>query len=60
MSGYIFSSNQIPMMQVPKSVADRFLPLATGAQIKVILCLIRFEDMALTLEDISKQCNLDV
>ncbi len=60
MAGYIFNSNQIPMMQVPKSVADRFLPLATGAQIKVILCLIRFEDMALTLEDISKQCNLDI
>ena len=48
------------MMQVPKSVADRFLPLATGAQIKVILCLIRFEDMALTADDIAKQCNISV
>lgn len=60
MSGIIFSSNQIPMMQVPKSVADRFLPVATGAQIKVILCLIRFEDMTLTAEDIAKQCNISV
>lgn len=59
MAGYIFNSNQIPMMQVPKSIADRFLNIATGAQIKVILCLIRFEDMALTVDDISKQCNLD-
>ena len=58
MSGFIFNSNQIPMMSVPKSVADRFLPIATGAQIKVILCLIRFEDMALTTQDIAKQCNI--
>ncbi|MBQ8605273.1 MAG: DnaD domain protein [Clostridia bacterium] len=60
MAGYIFNSNQIPMMLVPKSVADRFLNVASGAQIKVLLCLIRFEDMALTVEDISKHCNLDV
>lgn len=60
MSGYIFNSNQIPMMQVPKSVADRFLSTATGAQIKVILCLIRFEDMALSPEDIAKQCGIGV
>lgn len=60
MAGYIFNSNQIPMMQVPKFVADRYLSEATGGQIKVLLCLIRFEDMALTIEDIAKQCHLDV
>ena len=59
MSGFIFISNQIPMMQVPRAVADRFLPQATGAQIKVLLSLIRFEDMALGIEDIAKQCNVD-
>ncbi len=59
MAGYIFSSNQIPMMSVPRSIADRFLPIATGAQIKVLLCLIRFEDMPLTKADIAKQCNLN-
>ncbi len=58
LSGYIFSSNRIPVMLVPSSIADRFLGIATGAQIKVILCLIRFEDMALTVEDIAKQCNI--
>lgn len=58
MAGYIFSSNQIPMMSVPCSVADRYLSMATGAQIKVLLCLIRFEDMPLTKADIAKQCNL--
>ena len=58
MAGYIFNSNQIPMLHVPKSIVTRFLPIATGSQIKVILCLIGFEDMALTVEDIAKQCNL--
>lgn len=58
MAGYIFSTNQIPMMQLPKAVADRFLPIATGAQIKVILCLFRFENVAMSIEEISKQCNL--
>ena len=60
MSGFIFNSNQIPMMQVPRAVADRFLSQATGAQIKVLLCLIRFEDMALGIEDIAKQCSVGV
>ena len=46
MAGYIFNSNQIPMLHVPKSIVTRFLPIATGSQIKVILCLIGFEDMA--------------
>ncbi len=60
MAGYIFSSNQIPMMSIPCSVADRFLNVATGVQIKVLLCLIRFADMALTKENIAKQCNVSV
>lgn len=60
MAGYIFSSNRIPVMLVPSSIADRFLGVATGAQIKVILCLIRFEDMALSAEDVAKQCNINV
>lgn len=60
MAGYIFSKNQIPMFSVPSSIADRFLGVATGVQIKVILCLLRFENMALTKEDIAKQCNIAV
>lgn len=60
LSGYIFSSNQIPMMKLPSAVADRFLPIASAAQLKVILCLFRFENMALTPEDIAKQCNINV
>ena len=60
MAGYIFSKNQIPMFSVPSAVADRFLGVATGVQIKVILCLLRFENMALTKEDIAKQCNIAI
>ncbi len=60
MAGYIFSKKQIPMFSVPSAVADRFLGVATGVQIKVILCLLRFENMALTKEDIAKQCNIAV
>lgn len=58
MAGYIFNDNRIPMMPVPRSLADRFLPVASGTQIKVLLCLIRFEDMPLTVQDIAKQCNV--
>ncbi len=59
MSGFIFNSNQIPMMLVPRAVADRFLSAATGSQLKVLLCLIRFEDLALTPEDIAKHCGIE-
>lgn len=58
MAGYIFSKNQIPMMSIPTAIADRFLGVATGVQIKVLLCLFRFEDMPLTKEAIAKQCNI--
>ncbi len=60
MAGYIFSKNQIPMFSVPSAIADRFLGIATGVQIKVMLCLLRFENMALTKEDIAKQCNIAI
>lgn len=58
MAGYIFSTNQIPMMSLPQAVADRFLGIATGGQIKVILCLFRFQDMPLTKAEMAKQCNI--
>lgn len=47
-------------MSVPRALADRFLGVATGVQIKVALCLFAFEDMPLTKEDIAKQCNVAV
>ncbi len=47
-------------MSIPSSIADRFLNVATGVQIKVILCLLRFENMPLTKEDIARQCNISV
>ena len=47
-------------MSVPRAIADRFLGVATGVQIKVALCLFAFEDMPLTKEDIAKQCNVAV
>lgn len=45
-------------MSLPQAVADRFLGIATGAQIKVILCLFRFADVPLTKEEMAKQCNI--
>lgn len=60
MSGYIFSSKQPKTISVPSVVADSFLPIASGVQIKVILCLIRFEGMPLSNEDIARQCNIAV
>ena len=46
------------MMSLPQAVADRFLGIATGGQIKVILCLFRFQDMPLTKAEMAKQCNI--
>lgn len=58
MAGYIFNSNQTPTLHIPKIITDKFLKDATGAQIKVILCLIAFESMPMTVENIASCCNL--
>ena len=58
MSGYIFSCKQPKTITIPSAIADSFLPIASGVQIKVILCLIRFEGMPLSVDDIARQCNI--
>ena len=56
---FYFESGQPPILQIPLALADSYLSLATGAQIKVMLCLIRFEGMPLTEEAIARHCHLD-
>ena len=57
---FYFESGLPPMIQIPRALTEGYLSVATGAQIKVILCLIRFEGMPMREEDIARQCNLDV
>ncbi len=57
---FYFESGRPPVLQIPMALADSYLAIATGAQIKVILCLIRFEGMPLTEEGIAKHCHLDI
>ncbi len=57
---FYFESGRPPVLQIPMVLADSYLAIATGAQIKVILCLIRFEGMPLTEEAIAKHCHLDI
>ena len=57
---FYFESGLPPTIQIPRILADSYLSVATGAQIKVMLCLIRFEGMPMSEESMAKQCNLDV
>ncbi len=57
---FYFESGRPPMLQIPMALADSYLSIATGAQIKVILCLIRFEGMPLTEQAIAEHCRLDI
>ncbi|MBQ6824607.1 MAG: DnaD domain protein [Clostridia bacterium] len=55
---YQFEDTRMPCFAVPALIADRFLDMATGAQLKVLLFLLRFDKMAHTGESIAKFCNL--
>lgn len=56
---FYFESGRPPMLQIPQILADSYLSVATGAQIKVMLCLLRFEGMPLSEDAIAKHCHLD-
>ncbi len=55
---FYFESGRPPMLQIPQVLADSYLSVASGAQIKVMLCLIRFEGMPLDENGIAKHCHL--
>ena len=55
---FYFESGLPQTIQIPRSLCEGFLSVATGAQIKVMLCLIRFEGLPIRMEDVAKQCNL--
>ena len=55
---FYFETGLEKQMIIPQSLADSYLAVASGAQIKVILCLIRFAGMPLTEKEIARQCRL--
>lgn len=54
---YQFEDTRLPCFSVPNRVVDGLLNIATGAQLKVLLFLLRFP-MAVETADIAKFCNL--
>ena len=57
---FYFETGTPPQMLIPQALADGYLNIATGAQLKVMLCLLRFAGMPLDEEGIAKHCAIDV
>lgn len=56
---YQFDDTRMQYVAVPTRVIDGLLGIATGAQLKVLLFLMRFDKMAHETEQIASFCNLD-
>lgn len=55
---YQFEDTRMPCFSVPNRVVDGLLATSTGAQLKVLLFLLRFGKMPQTSETIAEFCNL--
>lgn len=57
---YQFEETRMQSVAVPTRVVDGLLGIATGAQLKVLLFLMRFDKLAHDTADIAKFCNIPV
>lgn len=57
---YQFEETRMQSVAVPTRVVDGLLGIATGAQLKVLLFLMRFDKLAHDTTDIAKFCNIPV
>ncbi len=55
---YQFEDTRMQSVAVPARVVDGLLSIATGAQLKVLLFLLRFDKLAHDSEEIARFCNL--
>lgn len=55
---YQFEDTRMPCFAVPNRVADGLLHIATGAQLKVLLFLLRYDKLAHDSADIARHCNI--
>jgi hypothetical protein len=55
---YQFEDTRMQTVAVPARVVDGLLPIATAAQLKVLLFLLRFDKLAHETEKIASFCNL--
>ncbi len=55
---YQFEETRIPCVEIPTRVVDGLLGIATGAQLKVLLFLMRFNKMAHDTASIASYCNI--
>ncbi len=55
---YQFEETRMQCFSVPNRVADGLLNIATGAQLKVLLFLLRYDKLAHDTEEIAQFCNL--
>lgn len=55
---YQFEDTRMPCTPVPNRVIDGLLSIATGAQLKVLLFLLRYDKLAHDTKDIAAFCNI--
>jgi len=55
---YQFEETRMQTVAVPTRVVDSLLGIATGAQLKVLLYLMRYHKLGHTTEEIAKFCNI--
>ena len=55
---YQFEETRIQSVAVPVRVVDQYIGIATAAQLKVLLFLMRFDKLAHTAKEIASFCNL--
>ena len=55
---YQFEETRMQSIAVPTRVVDGLLGIATGAQLKVLLFLMRFDKLAHEVSEIAKFCNI--
>lgn len=55
---YQFEDTRMKNIEVPARVADGLLGIATAAQLKVLLFLLRFDKMGHDAEEIARFCNI--
>lgn len=55
---YQFEDTRMPCFSIPNRVVDGLLNIATGAQLKVLMYLLRYDKLAHETEDIARFCNV--
>lgn len=53
-----FENTEMKKVAIPARIVDQMLPTTTGAQLKVLLFLLRYDQLAHTAEEIAAHCGI--